>query len=432
MTLPLGDTEASVSVSDEEIESYYQENQSDYLALEQVAIEYVDVSAAELVEGLEFSEEQLRQQYQQEMAAFEPSVERHAAHILIEKREDGTEVGAADEVVARLAAGEDFAELAVELSDDPSSKDQGGDLGYTAGDIFPEAFEEALAALAVGETSGVVETEAGLHIIKLLDEQGGEIPSFEEQRAKIEQSLKAQEGDSQFVELLERLGDLAYNADNLEEVADELGLTASRSELFGRAGGAGLVAEPAIIAAAFSDEVLLERNTSEVIELADNRVAVIRVIEHKPEHTKALDLVREDVVVALSRNKAMEKLAEQAESLKSQIEAGSDVESLAKSNDLEWQVSLGAERAEAGVDTEILRHVFSLPKPSTGPQVGGFHLTNGDYVLVSLTKVEAGELVELASEQQAAFSSTMARQSGMMDYAAYEALLKEQAEIEVR
>ncbi len=432
LTLPLDTTENSQTVSDEEISAYYQENLANYLAPEQVAIEYIDTSAKQLVEGLEFSEEQLRQQYQQNLANFEPSVERRAAHILIESKGDGSETAVAETVLSRLAAGDDFTALAKEFSEDLSSRDQGGDLGFTAGDIFPEAFEEALAALNVGETSGVVETDAGLHIIKLLEEQGAEAPTFEQQRASIEQSLKEQEAESLFVELLENLSDLAYNAGNLTEVAQELGLKVSQSDLFDRSGGEGLLGEPDVLAAAFSDEVMVEGNTSEVIELSDSRVVVLRVIEHQPEHTKPLETVRAEIVDAVKRDKAKVALAEKAADVEAQLRAGEDVEALAKANGLEWQVTLGSERTDPKVNSEILSHVFSLAKPDGKPRVSGFHLSNGDYVVVSLTHVEPGLIGDLSTEQKRAFANSLARQSGMADYVAYEAHLKAQADIDVR
>lgn len=432
LTIPLAGRLEQQSVSDDEVDTYYQANQAAFIAPEQIAVEYIDVTPSGLVSDLEFSEEQLREQYQQDIAAFAPNVERRAAHILIERKDDGSDKTIAETVKQRLADGEDFAVLVTDFSDDLSSKEQGGDVGFTAGDIFPDAFEEALAALKVGETSDAVETDSGLHFIKLLEEQGAEPPSFEEQRMKIVQALMDAEAEALFVDLLERLGDLSYNAENLEEVGEELGLSVGKTGLFGRSGGQGLVSDPKVLSVAFSDEVLVEGNTSEVIELDDSRVAVIRVVEHKPSHTKALELVKEEIINTLKRDKAKQELLATATALETQIRGGGDVEALAKSNDLEWQVSLLAKRTDPQIDREILKHVFALPKPDQKPEVSGLHLTSGDYVVVSLTKVEEGRAQDLPKDQQDSMAISMVRSAGMNDYAAFEAFLKEQAEIKIR
>lgn len=431
MTLPLADTDKQ-SVSDEEIENYYSENENRFTAPEQVAIEYIDVTPTDLVADLEFSEEQLRQQYEQDIAAFESKTERRAAHILIEPKDDKSEQAVAEGVKQRLNAGEDFAALAAELSEDPISKEQGGDLGFTAGDIFPEAFEAALASLAVGEVSDIVETDAGLHIIKLLEEQVSQPPTFEEQRMSIAQSLKDAEAESLYVELLERLSDLTYNAPGLDDAAAELGLSVGRSELFDSTGGEGLAGLPEVVAAAFSTELKEEGNTSEVLELADDRSAVIRVVEHKPSHTKALDLVRDDIISSLQRQKAQDELAAQAAVLEQRVRDGEDVEALAKASELEWQVSLDSKRTDQKVDQTILRHVFSLVRPDEEPVVSGFHLPSGDYVIVSLTKVEDGTIELLAKEQQNSLAFSLSRSAGMSDYAAYQAMVQSKAEVELR
>ena len=115
----------------------------------------------------------------------------------------------AEQIKAKLAAGEDFAKLANEFSTDAGSKNQGGDLGFSAGDAFPAEFEAALAKLKVGEVSAPVKTEAGVHIIKLISERGSKAPSFEDAKAGILDQLKRTEAESQFGIKLERLKDLA-------------------------------------------------------------------------------------------------------------------------------------------------------------------------------------------------------------------------------
>jgi len=435
ITIPLADSEESVVVAADEIQTHYQDNSVHFVAPEQVAIEYLDVTPAQLAEGLEFTEQDLRQQYEKNISDFEAQIQRHAAHILLEVKEDGSEKAVAEDLLRRLNEGEDFTALVESHSDDISTKDVGGDLGFSGGDIFPVSFEAALAELKVGETSGVVETDAGLHIIKLLEEQGAKPPTFEQQKQQIAKRLKAAQGEELFVEMLEQLGDLSYNAESLSEVADELGLNVQTTSLFSRSGGAGIAANPQVLLAAFSEEVLDNGNSSELIELGEERVVVLRLIEHKPSHTQPLEQVNEQIRTLLKRNKAKEALAAQAEGLKTKLSAGEDVEQLAKDNNLAWQVSLNTKRMDPKANREMLAHVFTLSKQDleadVKPLVSGLHLSNGDYVVVILTKIEVGRLESLSPSQQASLSRTLARSAAGHGYAAYEAFLIDAADIQV-
>lgn len=430
LTLPLAGSENGIEVSDEELQQYYQDNQGDFIAPEQVAVEYLDISPVDLVKDLEFSEQDLRQQYAQDVANFEANTERRAAHILLESTEEGRAL--AKQLLQRLSNGEDFAALAQEFSEDFSSSDSGGDLGFSSGDIFAESFESALAALKVGEISPVVETEDGLHIIKLLEEHGAEAPSFEQERDRIAATLKAAEAENAFVEMLNKLGDLTYNAENLAEAASELGIEAHTSGLFSRSGGDGVFANPQVLEAAFSEEVLRDGSTSDVIELGEARVVVLRLIQHVPSHTKEFDVVKADIQSLLKREKAKQALAQRGQTLIAKVTAGEEVEAVAKAEGLEWQVGLDTKRTDPKVNREVLAHVFAQPRPEEKPAVSGLHLANGDFVVVSLTKVTDGNLGTLAAAQQSSLARSLAGAAGGVSYAAYQALLTEQSDIEIR
>jgi peptidyl-prolyl cis-trans isomerase SurA len=89
-------------------------------------------------------------------------------------------------VLERIKEGEGFAKMAMEYSEDPSSRAEGGDLGYfKKGELLPILEKEAME-LRVGEVSGTVRTELGFHILKLLDRKGGDPPPFEEVREKVQ------------------------------------------------------------------------------------------------------------------------------------------------------------------------------------------------------------------------------------------------------
>ena len=423
--IPAAKIGENVEVSDAEIDAYYQSNTQSFTHPEQVAVDYIDLNVADLMSGIEITEEQARQQFEQNVAAFEARTEREAAHILIE---DNDEAKIA-EVREKLAAGEDFAELAKTYSDDLGTRDQGGDLGFTSGEAFPEEFESALAALEVGAISAPVKTDAGTHFIKLVSERGSEPPTFEEERNRIVDQLKRAEAENQFVNLLERLRDLSYNAENLAEVAEELGLENKNTGLFGRGTGEGITAETQFVTAAFSDEVLVENNSSDVIELAPNRVVVLKKTEHKQSYIKPLEEVKEQITTIVRNNKIQTLLAARAEEIESAVVTGQTLESAVADAGYEVKTAEDAERNDVNVDRDILRQAFSLAKPQGDtPVTASTRTSTGDYAVISLTAVNLGGQ-ELPEEQKTAIAAQLKNMTGQGEYASYQDLLRENASI---
>lgn len=322
-------------VGDGEVEQYYNDNQAEFQRPEQVVIEYIELNPELFAGNVDVSETDVRAQYDQEVEGFQASTRRHAAHILLE---EGSE-GKVAEVQAKLDAGEDFAELAKTYSDDPGSREEGGDLGFTSGDIFPQEFEQALAALEVGQVSDPVTTDSGTHFIKLLEIEEAEVPDFEERKPAITAQLRNAEAEREFVDALGRLADLAYNTGDLAGPAEELGVQLQTTGPFGREGGSGIAANSKVTAAAFAPEVMLDGNTSDVLNLSENQAVVLRVIEHKPAGTYPLEEVKPQIVDQLKRDKASEQLAGRAEALENQLQAGGDFAELAEADNLTLETS---------------------------------------------------------------------------------------------
>ena len=335
MTLPLQAAIDTVQLSDTQIEDYYQSNKQRYMAEEQVVVDYIELSPTLFSEKQQISEGQLRARYDEQLETLESTTSRQAAHILLSQ----PDAALLSEINGKLEAGQAFDELAKEYSEDVGSADFGGDLGYTSGDTFPEAFEAALAALQVGEVSAPIETESGTHLIKLLDIQQQSV-DFDTERGRIEQELIAELTDVWLVEKLAKLKELSYNAETLAEIADDLQLTAQVSEPFTRADTAGIAAYPAVVKAAFSAEVLEDKYASEVLELGDDRYLVLKLNSYIPARQKELAEVKASVVASLSDELARASLAQRGAALMARVDSGEQVEAVAKSEDLDWQVVL--------------------------------------------------------------------------------------------
>jgi peptidyl-prolyl cis-trans isomerase D len=426
LTLPLQPEVDAVELSDEQVTAYYEANKQRYQAPEQVVVDYIELSPELFSATQNVSEEQVRERYEEQRESLESTTSRQAAHILLTQPSD--ELLA--EINEKLAAGETFEALAKEYSEDVGSADFGGDLGYTSGDTFPESFEAALAALQTGEVSAPVETDSGTHLIKLLDIQE-QIVDFDSERARIEQELIAELTDVWLVEKLAKLKELSYNAENLAEIAADLELKAQVSEPFTRAGGAGISADPAVLKAAFSSEVLEDSYASEVLELGNDRYVVVKLNKSIPARQKDIIEVQDAVVASLTDQLARASLAARGAELLARVESGENIEAVAKDEGLDWQVVLDAKRSTGGINNEIKRFAFQLPATATEDLIESFYSRSGDFVVVALTDVEAGDSSKLSEEQKASLSYAGVSSSGGRELQAVQKSLRESADIEL-
>ncbi|MDR7089586.1 MULTISPECIES: SurA N-terminal domain-containing protein [Cellvibrio] len=424
--LPAAKVRETIQVETAEIQSYYDANQQMFTSEEQVAVDYISLNVADLMKNISVTEEQVRKQFEQNQASFVAAPERQAAHILVE----GDNQDKIKTIADKLAAGDDFAALAKEFSDDLGSKEQGGDLGFTKGDAFPAEFESALATLKVGEVSSAVKTDAGTHFIKLLAEKGSEPPSFEEQKASIEDELKRAEAENLFVVQLEKLREESYNAESLQEVAQALNLKAENSGLFERSKGKDLMANPKVVAAAFSTEVLQEGNSSDVIEIDSSNVVVLKKTDYKPSQVKPLASVQEQITNTLKDQKAKTLLDEQATRLIADLKSGGSFSELSKAAGVEFKQVKAATRSSADIDSDVLRHAFTMTKPSSSsPTFDKVMTAAGDLAVVALEAVTPGSYEKVTPEQKTAITAQLGSIYGKNDFSSYQKFLKDAADI---
>ena len=425
LTLPLQPAVDAVELSDEQIAAYYEANKQRYQAAEQVVIDYIELSPELFSATQNVAEKQVRARYEEQRDSLESTTSRQAAHILLAEPSDAV----LTEISDKLAAGEGFAALAKEYSEDVGSADFGGDLGYTSGDTFPESFEAALESLQVGEVSAPVSTDSGTHLIKLLDIQEQTV-DFDSERARIEQELITELTDVWLVEKLANLKELSYNAENLSQIAADLGLTAQVSEPFTRAGAAGISANPAVLKAAFSSEVFEDSYASEVLDLGNDRYLVLKLNKAIPARQKDLAEVQGAVVASLTDQLARASLAARGAELLARVDSGEKIEAVAKAQDLDWQVVLDAKRSTGGLNSEIKRFAFQLPATATEDLVESFYSRSGDFVVVALTGVDAGDSSKLSKEQKASLSYAGVSSTGGRELQAVQQSLLSDADIE--
>ncbi len=289
--------------------------------------------------------------------------QNRVSHILFESGDETNVKQRIEQAQAKLSAGVAFADVAKEFSQDVGSADKGGDLGYSSGDTFPEPMEAAIAKLQPGVVSGPVETEAGTHLILVTERKKGEQPSLEDMRQQLQEKIQADEARIVLLRTVESLKDLAFNAEDLGYPAKELNLVVKQVDAVTRTQNEGLFSNPALVEAAFSEEVMASGNNSEVIELEGDKFVVLRVRNHNVPEVKPLSSVRDEVVAAVAGETARAAIAAESDGALEQLRSGLAMDQFAGSQGYPLQVELGVDRRNTKVPPEVLRRIFELPPP---------------------------------------------------------------------
>jgi peptidyl-prolyl cis-trans isomerase D len=440
MVVPVSNFLGGIAVSEEEARNYYESNSARYMQPEQVKIDYLELTADTLAADIAVSEEEVRQRYEAQKLNFRTPEERRARHILIQIAADADEAtvqsaqAKAEALLQRINSGEDFAELAKTESQDPGSARNGGDLGFFGHGVMDKAFEEATFALQKGEVSGVVRSAFGLHIIKLEDIRGGETKTYEAVAAELKREMQNERATEIFYDMSERLASLTYEQpDTLTTAAEQLALPLQSSDYFTRSGGRGIAADPKVVDAAFSEDVLVRGNNSETIQLGDNRLLVLRVNDHKPEALRPFDEVKAAIMGSLKRDRALLKAREQAAALLVQLQAGEEPQAVATAQNLEWKQQRGLKRDSRELDTSIVQAVFRMPHPADGTDSQQrLEMPGGDQAVVALYAVTPGDVAGADAATRTNITQRLERANSNAAEQALIAGLRERAEITVK
>ncbi|MBR9790773.1 MAG: peptidylprolyl isomerase [Gammaproteobacteria bacterium] len=396
---------ASVELSDEEVQAFYDENISRFDTQEKVNLAYVTLAVEDLKADVSVSEEEIEQEYQNNIALYKTTEERRVSHILIEFGDDKDAAKEkAESLLAEVEQGADFAELAEANSADTFSAENGGDLDFITSGMMDPSFDDAAFAISnVGETSEVIETEFGYHIIKLTDVKPVEVTPLAEVRDEIEAQLLTDKATDEFFALQSEMANLAFEVpDTLEDVAGAVNAKIKETGLVTASAVPAALNVPAVTSKMFDPDFIAEGLNSDVIELSNDEVAVIRVVGHEPQRTQALDEVRTQILAQLRARKAQEAAAEWADNVVEQVQAGESPELTIGDVTLQWQSKEAIARNSTELPRNLVDTLFTL-STEEGNNLEVAKLGSGDVGVVRLTAVNMPEALgeeELASLKQ--------------------------------
>ena len=428
--------DASLAVSDAlsetAISDYYASNLIQFEQPERVVAQYILLTPEMFSEPVD--QQEVERQLVEALAEYESKAESEVAHILLTQMEDEDSAGyqsRVDAVVARLTAGDAFAEIAQKFSDDIGSASLGGDLGYTDGSVFPDEMESAIERLSIGEVSEPVETDAGTHFILLKQRTAAAQVSDDVLRSEIEQSLLTAQSQRDLLVAVDQLRDAVFTADSLSSASDELSLQVVTSTPFSRNAGEGLFVETVLREAAFSDDVYIDSNNSDVIELSGSRFVALRVSERLPEGYKMLEEVQQEISATLEREAREAALNTLVADVNSALGAGDSLEVISDRKALEWRVELAATRQNTLLPSEVLQAAFAKQADDTN-SVSPVAVSSGGYALVQLARVTAGSEDSLLTSERQALTEEVQQVQGDLLFTEFLADLRRRGTVVVR
>lgn len=411
-----------VELSDEEIESYYYENETNFQVEEQVQLQYVALELNDIVERTDVSEEEVRDYYDRNPQAYSTEESRRVAHILFEFGDDEEAARAdAEAALARINSGDDFVDVAAELSDDMFSAEDGGDLGTLERGLIDPAFEDAGFALdEQGAVSNVVRSEFGFHIIKLTEFTPAAQTPFEDVVDNIRSELARVNAEEEYFRLQQELARISFEVpDTLEPAAQALGVDIQTSPVISRQNPPEGFDSPDLLTQAFSNDVTERSLNSELVELAERSI-VVRAESYQPEQTKSLVDVRDEIVANLSVEKAQDLALAESVNLRDRIESG-DL------SGIDFSYIEATKRFATELPGAIRTELFKMPFVEGESTYATVELRNGDAAVIELTDVGQGSIDEEMNER---FEQELSGQYTEQTYRALMNALKQDADIQ--
>ena len=347
-----------VSVSQSQISDYFNENRSSFVEGRKVKVDFVELTLDSMEEPESPSNDDLKNLYDDNAELYTNPERRRAQHILVESEE------LAKDLLNQIKAGADFAELAKANSEDTSSSEDGGDLGFFERELMGAEFDEAAFAMNIGDVSEVVATDYGyFHIIKLTDIEPETMQSFDEVQEQLVSLYIRTAKEKLLFGSLEEFMNLSYE-ESLDMVADQFGLELQTSDFFGEGGSQY---DPKFVASAFSSAVIDDGENSEVMEISPEKFVVLALSDLQSEREKDLSEVEGQIESVLKTLAAKEIIDNLAENIASALSSGDEqtANQLISENNLEWVNEGWISRANE-LPFDVTSLSFTLAKPEEG------------------------------------------------------------------
>lgn len=382
---------SKAEVDTDKARAYYEENPKLFESREAVKIEYLVLSEKTLSENAVVTDDERNEYYKNNSKQYVQNEQRQARHILINVDPDADQATKdaarqkAQTILDKIKAGADFAETAKKESQDPGTAENGGDLGFFDRETMVKGFADAAFSLEKDAISDVVESEFGMHIIKLTDIKEKAEKPLEEVKDEVDAAIKQQKGRQAFLESAETFTNTAFEQpDSMEPLAEKLQMEMQTIEKFQRFGTPDLdpnspLNNPKFVRAIFDAEAIEEKTNIEPVETTPNVLVGARVIDHFPVKLQTFEAVEADAISRVRANRAAELAKEAGEAeIKRLLDGG-------EPKDLEEAKSV--DRYGGGLLPPASKALFSAA-PDKFPGFIGIEMGASGYMVAQLIEIE--------------------------------------------
>ena len=416
------------NIAEKDMQAFYDQNKSKFLAPEQVKAEFVVFSLANILPTINVTEDEIKSFYKANADKYQNQQQREASHILIAASKNAPPVekakakAKAEDVLNQIRKNpKQFEELATKYSQDPESAKKGGDLGSFGRGMMVKPFDDAVFSMKVNEISNIVESDFGYHIIKLtkiIGEGGG----FDAMRPQIKAELIYQKGQEKFAALAEEFSNKVYEqSSSLDAVSKRFNLPIQKTDWMSRNDSDKFFKNEALMSALYSKESIKDHRNTEAIEVTPNNLISARVVDFKAQSTKPFADVRKNIEDYLKFESAKKMVASEGEAaLKSLTDASSKIQ---------WQPATLVDRKNTkGLSDAVVNHAYKMPTDKL-PSYSGFIDGNNGYVIVKVNKVSFPN--DSNEENKQAFASDYSEALSAEYLSAYLKGLKAKASVSV-
>jgi len=401
-----------------DIKKYYQDHINEFMQPERVSLDYIELSMADLKKNEKVTESILHRYYQENLNNYTQPKRWKLVDIVIPittKSEQENAKNKALKAMQALKTGESYQKVVKQYGE--GQLESGVWLSLNQ---VPSHLQHIVPTLdKAGTVSKPFRSKNAYIIVMAVDVREPSVMPYGEVKDRVKQTYLRQKSEEKFLELREQLANTAYeHPESLKAAAETVNLPIKQTELFSKDNASNGISEFANVRkVAFSEEVMVLRNNSDVIQLDPSRFVVIRVKSHVRSAAMPISSVSSQIEKIIKRKRADALIAKFTKSLTTQLNAGVNFSALTESEKFKWKDLGFIGRYTNDVDPAILDLAFRIPQPNKLPTYGSVQLPDGSFVIALVKAVRDGKIAN--KNQYKIFAEQVQNSDGLLEYELY-------------
>ena len=430
------DFKNEVKIPDEKVKAYYASHLNQFMTPAKVKIEYIELSLNSLKADVNPTESQVLAYYEANKQSFYKPEMRKYSQITLSFSPKATknnikeQLAKANKIIKQARNGKSFDKLVQEYTTDILAKKNKGNMGWVDDKSSDSIISTPLFSLSkVGDVSDPIKTQYGYEIIKLTGIKKAKQKSFSAVKKEIIETLKNQEAEKEYSSIGNQMSNLAFeNPQSLDFVAEQLHLQVKELPEFTKKGlDSGIASNQKLIQAAFSSNVLRDKNNSNVINISNAKSVIIRLKKYTPETAKSFIEVKQQIINRLQQLAQNEMAKKEANKIKSELNAHKKIKQTYIDQFKEIK-NISIENTD--YTKSLIRHYMSAPLATKNfPNYQVMPIKNG-YAVFAITDIINNEK---DNEQKSKVYGRLLQQLyGAYIYQLYATYAKEQIPVKIK